>query len=315
MTTTLQTLLPERHKKENNVVYYAFLLAVILHAFLFYAGSYYGNRSTKKLLQSLENIHKAASKPLDFTFVDIPEKNVNIQKLNPDALASDRNRISAQPKPEHYDPRASKLPEMKGNSANLVIPSTSAPTPGRAVPVPLEKPGDAKNADSQADTNPESAEAGEGLAKPATGSGSPKKLSESLKNLDKYITPREFRNNPASSYEPEIPSDSDLWLDTQGVDFGPWARQVHIRVRNNWIVPMAARFGFKGKVVVDFEVLKNGTVQNLIITGQSGIMSFDQAALNALALSNPLPELPAIYPKPVLIGRFSFYYNMNIDEK
>src|SRR4030042_4136128 len=99
-----------------------------------------------------------------------------------------------------------------------------------------------------------------------------------------------------------MPPDSDLWLDTQGVDLGPWARQVHIRVRDNWIIPLAAKLGFKGKVSIDFEVLRNGTIKNLFITTESGVMAFNQAALNALAMSNPLPPLPAVYPKPILKG-------------
>jgi len=295
-----------RFNKKEQTLYYAFVIAILLHIIFFYIGIKYPEIIAMMPSSTVQN--NVVHKPLEFTFVDIPEKEMNIKQLNKDALPSDRDRVSAAVAPKHFDERASKLPEMHGKSANIVVPSQitaseiKQPQPNQEAAEKVESEKDVISyADQSAAFQQKSIDR--------------KRLAESLKNLDRFIEHEEMRNNPTSSYEPQMPPDSDLWLDTQGVDLGPWARQVHIRVRNNWIIPMAAHLGFKGKVSIDFEVLRDGTIKNIIISSQSGIMSFDQAALNALAMSNPLPPLPEIYPKPILRGRFTFYYNMEPYEK
>ncbi len=296
-----------KQNKQEKTILYAFIIAIILHIIFFYIGIKYPAVFAMPPIENLQ-ITNAQAKPLELTFVDVPEKEVKIKQLNKDALASDKDRISAAEAPKHFDPNANKLPEMHGDSKNIVIPS-------QIQKPDIIPPKQEENIEEEIKPEKEFLQSDtEGISsksKPIER----KKLAESLRNLDKYISPPEMRDNPTSSYEPEIPPDSDLWLDTQGVDLGPWARQVHIRVRNNWIIPMAAYLGFKGKVSIDFEVLRNGTIKNLRISSQSGIMSFDQAALNALAMSNPLPPLPDVYPKPILKGRFTFYYNMESYEK
>lgn len=293
---------------KEKTLYYAFIIAILLHIFFFYIGIKYP--AVLSMPISLQNqLDKKETKPLEFTFVDIPEKEIEFKKLNKDALPSDRDRISAAIAPKHFDPNANKLPEMHGKSKNLVLPSQIQQN---QMAPHQNKQETLSNAEHQNELS-QLAQKNMNLDNAKTLDRN--KLAESLRNLDKYISNAEMRNNPTSSYQPEIPPDSNLWLDTQGVDLGPWARQVHIRVRNNWIIPMAAHLGFKGKVSIDFEVLRNGTIKNLIVSSQSGIMSFDQAALNAIAISNPLPPLPMVYPKPILKGRFTFYYNMEPYEK
>lgn len=285
----------------EKILYYAFIIAILLHIFFFYIGIKYPAVFSMTIPSQIQLANKE-TKPLEFTFVDIPEKEIEIKKLNKDALLSDKNRISASIAPKHFDPNANKLPEMNGKSKNLILPSQIQQN--QILPQYMSEQ---QNEFSQLKQK--------NMKLDNTKTYDRKKLTESLRNLDKYISNAETRNNPTSSYQPELPPDSDLWLDTQGVDLGPWARQVHIRVHNNWIIPMAAHLGFKGKVSIDFEVLRDGTIKNLIISSQSGIISFDQAALNALAISNPLPPLPNVYPKPILKGRFTFYYNMEPYEK
>src|SRR5262249_34491989 len=66
--------------------------------------------------------------------------------------------------------------------------------------------------------------------------------------------------------------------DTKGDDFGPYMNQVLNRVRSNWLIPTAAEFGKRGRVVIDFVIQKNGDVYNCHIISVSGDSTLDGAA-------------------------------------
>ncbi len=296
-----------KRKNKEFGIYEAFLIAFCFHILIFFLGAYFPNKISKIVYGPMPIKERKMQKPLEFTFVEVPEKKIEIMRKKPAPLLSDKDRVAAE-RPRNYDQEALPIPQMEGASKNLIINKALTPEEKRDNDV-IEKRAEKTEI-------PNKTEEGEGIIseEKSLRAINPKKLAESLRNLDKYL-PNELLNNPKSSYEAEAPPDNELWLDTQGVDLGPWAKKVYIRVRNNWIIPLAAKLGFKGKVSIDFEVLRDGTVQNLLIKTPSGIMSFDQAALNALAMSNPLPPLPEVYPKPLLKGRFTFYYNITPDEK
>lgn len=306
----------------DTMLYYTIIISLILHVLLIYFGGYYLVRVDKPTMAKIMNLKKQQGKPMDVIFVKIPDKKAEMPlKRNPDALPSDKDRFSAREKPEHFDPNASKLPEMHGDSKNLVIQEQLPPVKESGGNAGSTAPGSGgtPKTGAGADGPPNPADTKNALKEPVlifpvnpsgdTGRNS-KDLGDALRNLDRYISPNEFLNNPKSSYEPPGEPDSDMWLDTQGVDIGPWAHQVHIRVRNNWILPIAANFGIKGKVVIEFGVQRNGTIQNLVLSSSSGIQAYDQAALSAITMSNPLPPLPDVYPLLVLKACFTFYYNM-----
>src|SRR5205085_8883629 len=48
--------------------------------------------------------------------------------------------------------------------------------------------------------------------------------------------------------------------DRKGYDFGPYMNQVLNRIRSNWLIPTAAEFGKRGRVVIDFVIQKSGDV-------------------------------------------------------
>ncbi len=104
-------------------------------------------------------------------------------------------------------------------------------------------------------------------------------------------------------------------FDTAAWDLGPYARQVQERVQGNWHVPEAQTvLRQKGWVAIRFSILKDGHVTDLQIVRPSGIPSYDQAALDALRSSDPLPPLPSQVTAPKLGGVFRFFYNMPIGD-
>jgi len=101
--------------------------------------------------------------------------------------------------------------------------------------------------------------------------------------------------------------------DTKGYDFGPYMNGVLIKVRNNWLIPDSALYGRRGRVIIDFTILKNGDVADCHIVDESGDRSLDGAAKAAIDISNPFQRLPSEFTGNDLKLRFAFYYNIPVE--
>ncbi|PYX77055.1 MAG: energy transducer TonB [Acidobacteria bacterium] len=108
-------------------------------------------------------------------------------------------------------------------------------------------------------------------------------------------------------------SQLDVLTDTMGVDFGPYLSRVVHEVRINWynLIPEAARPPLmkKGKVSIEFAILKNGSVAGMRLVTTSGDVSLDRAAWGGITGSNPFSPLPQDFHGQFLGLRFHFYYN------
>ncbi|MGH9522299.1 MAG: TonB family protein [Terriglobales bacterium] len=106
---------------------------------------------------------------------------------------------------------------------------------------------------------------------------------------------------------------ADILSDTMGVDFGPYLQRVIHTVKLNWytLIPEAARAPLlkRGKVSIEFAILKDGSVAGLRIVGPSGDISLDRAAYGGITASNPFQPLPTEFKGQYLALRFHFYYN------
>ena len=105
----------------------------------------------------------------------------------------------------------------------------------------------------------------------------------------------------------------EVLSDTQGVDFGPYLSRVLQAVRMNWynLIPEEARPPLlkKGKVSIEFVILKDGKVAGMKIIGPSGDVPLDRAAWGGITASVPFAPLPGEFHGPYLALRFHFYYN------
>src|SRR5579871_1349679 len=99
--------------------------------------------------------------------------------------------------------------------------------------------------------------------------------------------------------------------DTQGVDFDPYLRRILFDIQRNWqaVMPEAARMGRKGLVIVEFEVMRDGSINKVYLTGSSGFEPFDRAAFAGLMAAAPFPPLPNQFKGPMVRLRLGFYYN------
>jgi TonB family protein len=119
-------------------------------------------------------------------------------------------------------------------------------------------------------------------------------------------------------FRSSIKNEFDVLSDTMGVDFGPYLARVLEVVRMNWynIIPESARAPLmkKGKVSIEFAILKDGQVRGMRLVQASGDISLDRAAIGGISASNPFPPLPNEFGGQYLALRFYFLYNPDANE-
>jgi TonB family protein len=208
----------------------------------------------------------------------------------------DRRATSPEVSPQANNPQ----PLARGNSAERAeaVPEERArgeeapPTPQPPAPEPPKQEARLPEADR-------------GLRKPlelpkaATGS-----LGTGLRNLQQYVQNQTFNNPQGGLKDPG----SAIQFDTKGVDFGPWVRRFVQKVKKNWFVPEAA-FSFRGHVVLQFNIHRDGHITDVIVAQPSDIDAFNRAAFNAILGSNPVDPLPPEYPDDKAFFTVTFYYN------
>jgi TonB family protein len=237
-----------------------------------------------------------------FVFVQ-PRVDMPAERPPERAELSDLDRRAQAP--ELPTVPSNPLPFARGNSAERIEsapelrargtgpdpePSEPAPDAGEDV---IERLPDM--ADRASLTRPREAPP----ARPEGGS-----LGEALKNLQEYVQREQF-NNPQGGTNEFGPH---IQFDTKGVEFGPWIRRFVAQVRRNWFVPNAAMV-MRGRVVIQFNVHKDGRITDLTVVSPASIESFNTAALNALLSSNPTYALPPEYPADQAFFTVTFFYN------
>jgi TonB family protein len=110
----------------------------------------------------------------------------------------------------------------------------------------------------------------------------------------------------------------EILSDTMGVDFGPYMQRVLHDVKQNWyaVIPESAMPPLlkRGKVSIEFAILKNGQIAGLRYVTGSGDVALDRAAYGGITASNPFPPLPREYAGQALALRFTFFYNPDPNE-
>ena len=230
-----------------------------------------------------------------FVFVQ-PRVDTPAKTPPPRPELSDLDRRAATPqvsqKPEN------PLPFARGNSTERV----------EAAP-PAEKPRGEETPPTPETEQPKQQarlpEADNGLRRPIempkAASGA---LGDALKNLQRYVQKETFNNPQGGLKDPG----QAIQFDTKGVEFGPWIRRFVQKVRRNWFVPDAA-FTFHGRVVLQFNIHRDGHITDLVVAQPSDIDAFNRAAYNAILGSNPVEPLPPEYPDDRAFFTVTFYYN------
>ncbi len=116
---------------------------------------------------------------------------------------------------------------------------------------------------------------------------------------------------PYTQFQMGAAAQGGLGFSGPGGDFGarfPWyVEAVRRRISGNWLqstVDPAVRWA--PRVVIQFQVLRDGNIPNLQLLRSSGIASVDNSALRAIRDASPLERLPAEYAGGHVMVEFWF---------
>jgi len=100
----------------------------------------------------------------------------------------------------------------------------------------------------------------------------------------------------------------------QGNSFGQryawYVASMRSRISANWLMAtVSPNIASAPRTYLTFEILRDGTVNNVQITQSSGIPEVDRSALRAILASNPLPALPPDYAGQSVNVEFYFDFH------
>jgi len=261
----------------------------------------------------------------ELTYLELPPDEQKLTKPPETDHISDKNRIAT-----------SRAPQLDRQELKKILDSARPGAPGQRVPQTAPQPA----------APPSPAQGGQGQQQQPTqpqGSAPPSQNQDQVANLE---VPRVKQPKPSFETKPMSPGSAieqagraalanrgsygadngdfglsrgsqaraqglvDVLSDTMGVDFGPYLSRVLREVRKNWylLVPPDVE-NKKGKLAIQFYILKNGRVTGMQVTDPSGDKALDRAAWGGITASDPFQPLPNEFPGQYLSLRFRFYYN------
>lgn len=140
-------------------------------------------------------------------------------------------------------------------------------------------------------------------------------LSEEELDLLQYLSQetsslRPLGTSPSTeTYGARISSPGKASFNISQIDISPWARNVVEKIQRNWTIPTSQENNEKNIVEITVSIGKNGNLLNLSIRNSSAHPPLDQAALTAVRMSAPFPELPDNFPNDSVEVHFLFRYN------
>jgi TonB family protein len=111
----------------------------------------------------------------------------------------------------------------------------------------------------------------------------------------------------------------EMLTPTEGVDFTNYIARVLASVKRNWyaVMPESARLGDRGKVVLQFRIMRDGVVPDAepAMVGSSSKEPLDRAAVSSIRASTPFEPLPPAFSGPYIELRFIFLYNIPLNDQ
>jgi TonB family protein len=268
-----------------------------------------------------------------------PNRGPLSREFNVDSI---RPRASTEPRLP--SPGAAPSPAQSGRKFKLPdAPRPSVPAPGitEAPPIDLARgmqappPGLGMTTPSLPPPRIETQERPKlALETPGTSSGTPSQrgtieipkpklgVSEAIRQAARsggtiVVGDEDGFSSPSGGLRPSpnsgrVGSNLELLSDPLGVDFRPYLLRVLAAVRRNWyaVIPESARFGRQGRVIVQFAIGRDGAVQKIVFSLQSGTDALDRAAIAGVSASVPFPPLPADFKGGQIRLQMTFLYNI-----
>jgi TonB family protein len=106
----------------------------------------------------------------------------------------------------------------------------------------------------------------------------------------------------------------EILSDTQGVDFGPYIKQITRLIYNKWLtfIPQEARppQNMQAETLIRFSIGPTGKLLSMHLDGSTQKEKFDRAAWGAITNVGQYPPLPEAFTGPYLELRLHFTVNV-----
>ncbi len=262
----------------------------------------------------------------------LPPDVKNIPKItNPDEPRSEKMRIDPRILRRIAPPEAPPQPLPGPPEPERVVrdlPNAPVPQPNVVQPEPQPSPAAPKPDLSRPPVkleSPDQQKAPRGLVLPKISPG--RAIEESAKEVVRnsgrtgvISGPLPDRGVPGGGGGPNpglLTNGYELLTPTEGVDFSNYLARVLASVRRDWysVIPESARLGDRGRVILQFKILREGAVPQgePALLATSGKEPLDRAAISAIRTSSPFEPLPPAFSGPYIELRFIFLYNLPID--
>jgi TonB family protein len=282
------------------------------------------NKLAKLLPQRIVMVAANSPDKKDLTFLELPPDAQKIIKPPKTNVLSDKTRIAESRNPKMDQQQLKKLLDAMRRGRQGPAPQPQQQPPAEAQAQPPQQPPQPKPAEptstaklqvpqiqqpqrSPFDQRPRSAEQAINQA-----------AQQAASSRSRYGTGDEGdlglgQRQPSARVGPY-----EITSDTMGVDFGPYMQRVLHDVKQNWyaVIPESAQAPIlkKGKVTIEFVILKNGQIAGMRYIFPSGDVALDRAAYGGITASNPFPPLPKEFAGQYLGLRFTFFYNPDRNE-
>jgi TonB family protein len=252
----------------------------------------------------------------DLTFLELPSDLQKVPHKPNTNIASDKDRVAMTRHPQL---------DIKELRKSLATPPPGAPgSPGQPMEQPPASAGFAQNqgAPQPQQAPPQTAQ----LQTPATPNvanefkkyGGSMSAGSAIQEATRAVADKRGTGQQGNGGDFGLRTGArgrqegnlEILSDTMGVDFGPYLQRVLQEVRENWyrLIPESAQMK-KGKLALEFAIMKDGSVRGLTVTQGSGDVTLDRPAYGSITASDPFPPLPTEFKGEYLSLRFRFYYN------
>jgi TonB family protein len=266
----------------------------------------------------------------ELTYLELPPDEQKLTKPTQSDRISDKSRIAT-----------SRAPQLDRQELKKILDSSRPGAPGQPVPQTSPQPAGQPSPGQSSQTQQQQPSQSPGASPPP-----PSEKQNQIANLE---VPRVRTAKPSFEMKPMSPGTAidqagraaianrgnyggdngdfglnqgskartqgqvDILSDTMGVDFAPYLSRILREIKANWVrqLPESALSGLKkGKLAIEFYILRNGGTTGMELISSSGDVALDRSAWGGITASDPFPALPNEFAGPYLRLRIRFYVNI-----
>lgn len=221
-------------------------------------------------------------------------------------------KVKPKKKAAPQTPKKIQKPAPKPQTAKKQ-PSPPRPAPKASLPKPTKAPPNAFSVPKPKTKMPKTINPGGPVSTAPLGTMSPSSTPAPViaqsgsPGKSRHSSPYSLGSGSVGNPSPGNPGEAPGIDALAEPDFGPYMRDVQMKIKRNWDPPKSNQ---SKRVVLVFTIAKDGRLVNIKVANSSGIPSVDKAAIAAVEYSAPFKPLPVEFRGSEIDIHFTFDYNV-----